>query len=262
MFINNGLTFIDSSKVRVFPCGRRRSLINNGSVSDKAYLPFDAEARLNTEANNRKHSSLNGFTQSYIRGLDNGILSIAIGGYLFEVQLDSTLAVFAESVTSTDTLYANIKLEEVMLFAGTLDGTIPPAKTKILRDQTVAQTPETCLDVPYSNNSGTGYYFSGLSFSSEKNIPEEASALQQVISLQIADKINGSWQLHEASKLPNIAHGDRENSIKVGIVEADEINCSGTITAQYIKIGANGDPAASLKVVDTGKNTYQLRFSI
>ena len=100
MFVKNNdnrLVFIKSKNVNVFPCGRRRSnLIDaDGStltVNDRYYIPFDPEARLNTEANNRKHSGLNGFRQSYIYDwsytASSGVLSLVIEGYLFNIILD------------------------------------------------------------------------------------------------------------------------------------------------------------------------------
>ena len=262
---DSGLAFIDSAKVKVFPSGRRRSLINDGNDINKTYIPFDAEARLNTEANNRKHTSLNGYKQSFINSFENGNLSLVIGGYLFEIKLDSTIGNFATEVDSTtDVIYANIKLEDIMLFAGTQDGKVPAARTTILRDQTLVQTPETCLDIPYSTEDTTGFYFSGLSFSSAVNRPKATSGIQEVISLRILERteVNGriTWQLCEKSKLPNIDHGDVENSVKVGILEADAINVKGELRAESVKIGADGDPAVALKVKKTDLGTYQLNF--
>ena len=70
---NANLIFIKSRYIKAFPCSRRRSNLtidtdgNENSVLDKYYIPFDPEARLNTEANNRKHSALNGYKQDYLR---------------------------------------------------------------------------------------------------------------------------------------------------------------------------------------------------
>jgi hypothetical protein len=58
------LTFLQSLNVQVYPCGRRRSAVQNDG--ENYYIPFDPEARLNTEFNNRKLASANGFTESYI----------------------------------------------------------------------------------------------------------------------------------------------------------------------------------------------------
>jgi hypothetical protein len=45
------LAFINSLNVQAFPCGRRRSE-QITSADDKYYIPYDPEARLNTEKNN------------------------------------------------------------------------------------------------------------------------------------------------------------------------------------------------------------------
>ena len=90
------LTFIKSTNIQAFPCGRRSSAINydknsNSKIDDdeKYYFPFDPEARLNTEANNRKHSSLNGYTQTYIKQWDTSqkALTMSLAGYLFSIYL-------------------------------------------------------------------------------------------------------------------------------------------------------------------------------
>ena len=88
MFVKNknGLVFIKSKNINAFPCGRRRGIINKESAAD-VYIPFDPEARLNTEANNRKHSSINGFKQSYLKWTNDGTLLLVIEGYLFNITL-------------------------------------------------------------------------------------------------------------------------------------------------------------------------------
>ena len=92
--------FVKSAHVQAFPCGRRRSTpiekdLNDIQTAGKVTeyrIPFDPEARLNTEANNRKHSSLNGYTQTYLyswnKDSDNK-LSMSIAGYLFSIALTS-----------------------------------------------------------------------------------------------------------------------------------------------------------------------------
>lgn len=96
------LTFLQSDKINAYPCGRRRSspVDKDGDTSnttdDIYYIPFDPEARLNTEANNRKHSSLNGFTQTYIKDWNgrNKLLTLSLAGYLFNITLpESTLTI-------------------------------------------------------------------------------------------------------------------------------------------------------------------------
>lgn len=91
------LTFLPSSQVNAYPCGRRRSTQidadrNDSTTGDIYYIPFDPEARLNTEANNRKHSSLNGFTQTYLQdwNQETKVFTLSLGGYLFNITLDDT----------------------------------------------------------------------------------------------------------------------------------------------------------------------------
>ena len=81
------------------------------------------------------------------------------------------------------------------------------------------------------------YYFSGLSFStaplsgnegtrSITNVYDEidnATLMQRVISLKILEKVNGVWQIYQPALLPEIEHGDIENSVKVGTLFADKI---------------------------------------
>lgn len=103
------LIFIKSKYINVFPCGRRRSELvdadnNNNTVSDQYYIPFDPEARLNTEANNRKHSGLNGFTQSFLNKCwedgKNLYISLVLNGYLFDITAPYTaLAAQLEGTT-------------------------------------------------------------------------------------------------------------------------------------------------------------------
>ena len=93
---DNILAFIKSKNIQVFPCGRRRSTDIAGTGTR---LPFDPEARLNTEANNRKHSSLNGFTQTYLKEWDTTgkRLSLSIAGYLFDILLTNDDTDYSEA---------------------------------------------------------------------------------------------------------------------------------------------------------------------
>jgi hypothetical protein len=185
---NIALTFLQSEEVKVYPCGRRRSTSadkdgNANTPNDKYYFPFDPEARLNTEANNRKHSGLNGFTQNYLKEWKNSNFTLALEGYLFNISSSYTNAAnFGQAtidtlknktlhtsewniVNNTTKIYANILLEEVPLFSGFVD-----YYSSILRNQS-AGAPETSLDLLKENGTLAesqdyhNYYFSGLSFS-------------------------------------------------------------------------------------------------
>ena len=79
-------TFVKSLNVQAFPCGRRRSDSNQ-------VIPFDPEARLNTEANNRKHSGINGYTQTFLKSdWNTGTESSEAGLCCGEHQLFSQLS--------------------------------------------------------------------------------------------------------------------------------------------------------------------------
>jgi hypothetical protein len=187
------LAFLKSSTVKTFPSGRRRSeeIDKDGSTSianDKYYIPFDPEARLNTEANARKHSGLNGYTQTYLKEWDNGTadkngrLLLSLEGYLFDIELSSlkTPNAFGSEIatqlgaTTESSIYANIILEDVHLYSSASG--LQEYYTSILRDQLNAEstTPSPCLDLLDDDNKSDShsyvsnlqnYYFSGLSFS-------------------------------------------------------------------------------------------------
>ena len=205
------LTFIKSLNVQAFPCGRRRSAFidqnNNGKIdaSETTRIPFDPEARLNTEANNRKHSGLNGYTQTYLNkwDVDNNMLSISLAGYLFNITLEADCVSDAEfgykvfetirdklvnmaanvegfsfdneSFNENSRIYANILIEDTQLFSGFHD-----YYTGVLRNQSADDFTPAVLDIlcsninAYEENDPTyhyyvddpgSYYFSGLSFS-------------------------------------------------------------------------------------------------
>lgn len=242
---DTSLVFIRSKYINAFPCGRRRSTLvdsdgKSETVSDRYYIPFNPEARLNTEANNRKHSGLNGFTQSYIYSWDysedesSGQLTLSIAGYLFEIQLTADYATPAkfgskleELFNNSNRVYANILLEDVVFFEGAAK--TPEARTKILRNQTATAAPSDCLDileapvngVPQDATDPNKYFFSGLSLSSRERQSDIAS------SLCLLKKSDGVWSIDETSRLPKIAHGDTPDSIKVGNVEAETVKLPG-----------------------------------
>jgi hypothetical protein len=197
------LTFLKSLNVQAFPCGRRRSnLVEVDNDGDRTpdtsyYIPFDPEAKLNTEANNRKHSGLNGYTQTYVKGLNSDVFSIVLAGYLFDIKAGNTYSDIGNSIATalrnfyvaenlgtsyeseeaeeTDRarlendfdkntkLYANIKLEDIQLLTGFQEYT-----TSVLRDQNGDGIPSVYLDICTAEGNASladSYYFSGLSFS-------------------------------------------------------------------------------------------------
>lgn len=251
------LVFIRSKYVRAFPCSRRRSTLvdsdgDNNSIHDKYYIPFDPEARLNTESNNRKHSALNGFKSSYLYNWsvneDSGIgsLAIVLAGYLFEIQLPaeySTPALFGSALGTGNAIYANIGVEDVLFFSGAAG--VPETTTEVLRDQTSNAAPTGSLDLLVPGESAEeadSYYFSGLSFSAAQLNDNRAYS----IKLLQKDKDN-KWQVCETSRLPEINHGETPASVKVGTLEADSINIAGA-------------HPSTLNIVETN-GKYQLQFT-
>jgi hypothetical protein len=274
------LYFLKSSCIQAYPCGRRRSELvethdkdGNGQVSaeEQYYFPFDPEARLNTESNNTKYSSLNGFTQTYLLDWNNegsGKIKLALGGYLFSItpigEEDTTLlnvSTFANKISSSASkIYANILLEETPLYTGFKD-----YRTNVLRNQ--SSDDSIMLDL-YTDTGDRhnfeNYYFSGLSFSADP-LTEDSSKTrstkyiagqqneqvttypQQVISLCILEKIEGIWQIHQPALLPQVEHGELEGSVKVETLIAN-------------KIIKNGIPVPSLYVAPVN-GKYRLQFS-
>jgi hypothetical protein len=249
------LTFMKSLDVQAFPCGRRRSAIidtdgNDRTTGDRYRLPFDPEARLNTEANNVKHSGLNGYTQTYLKDWNETTkqLTLSLAGYLFNIKLtDDYLSqnafgnaiaesLGANSVTASY-IYANILLEDVQLFQGEPKSYY----TRVLRNQSNTDDPTDSIDLlKTAIATGTdtdamkdknNYYFSGLSFSivpatniegarSEKILAKSDSVNQVVVSLRILDLVGdgeaAEWKIHQPAYLPFIEHGEIEDSIVVG----------------------------------------------
>ena len=302
MFIknnDNGLVFIKSKNINAFPCGRRRSNPidadnNNDTVSDRYYIPFDPEARLNTESNNRKHSSINGFKQSYVHSWTSGSfgneLAIVINGYLFTIKLDSgyttpnTFGAKLEDASylgsSAKNVYATIKLADVKFFSGSAD--ILEATTEVLRDQVFNDEPSLYLDCPIDSTvdktKSDSYYFSGLSLSST----DLTDSYTNTISLKLLTKNDSGWELYNPSKLPEVDHGDTRDSVKIKgdlfIQNSDyssgDINVTGNITlggqlsatsVDVNQLKQNGHTATLLDIItinDTSNNTkYQLKFT-
>jgi hypothetical protein len=159
-----------------------------------------------------------------------------LAGYLFEIKLDQNVdqnafgTAIEECYSKTfSNIYANILLEEVT-FAGGSEH-VPPAKTTIIRNQmNNAVDPLIHLDVEASNN----YYFSGLSFTGSARSEEKSNP--QAISLCLMKKNSGGiWEINNEEKLPNIQHGQEDDSIVFHAAKADTINVT-SLLASTIKI--------------------------
>lgn len=270
------LYFLKSTEITTYPCGRRNSTIIEGSdprtTMDNFYYPFDPEARLNTEANNRRISSINGYTQNFIKSWDakNG-LHLVLGGYSFKIPNATNISSFCrEKFQNFGELYANIRIEEIPLYEST-ELNYFSWVLRAQNDSAFGDPP--CLDHLINANAGidkANYYFSGLSFTNvpvvpfipyktvldenlERSMPAysikeykgkpieetqlDLSTNQIVISLRIATKKNGVWELCQNSLLPDIRHGILPGEVELGhlFVEGNE-EVRGDIIANNSKI--------------------------
>jgi hypothetical protein len=252
------LAFIKSLNVQAFPCGRRRSTVLQDLNSR---IPFDPEARLNTEFNNIRHSSLNGFTQTYLESwnVDQKKLVVALAGYLFSIDLSasyvtpndfgSKLALAEVLGANIDNIYLNILIEDTPLFAGEPRG----YDTSVLGRLAISND-ESAIDLPAggktdSSSSNDDYYFSGLALSStplvgavrnkyEKVsqfdtrddfqfsyvVDEYKSVKKRVVSLHLLEKVEGTWKIHEQARLPQVRHGEFENSTVIDDLYVDKLH--------------------------------------
>lgn len=265
------LAFIKSLNVLVYPCGRRRSEIvdnddnGDGNITEieQYRIPFDPEARLNTEANNRRHSSLNGFTQTYLNKWDENekFLSLVLSGYLFNIKLDTDyqavkdfgdkIIAFLPARANKNSIYANILIEETKLFEG-----FDTYYTEVLRDQSDQLQSGyglTNLDLLADEDSApepNNFYFSGLSFSTTPLSGDTSThsvkfatnngLKQYIISLHVLEKISDTWQIYQPSLLPKIEHGSTEDSIKVKTIFAKNL-IQDTGPVPSIKVVKNDD---------------------
>ena len=256
----------------------------NGDIGtgNSAYkIPFDPEARLNTELNNRRHSGINGFTHTFIKSWDETKrqLVLCLYGYIFTITLpeeyfnniDKLGAHIADKLgSSANRIFANIRLEELTIFYE--DGSKLGYSSWILRAQESQQeVTDSSLDMfasklPDRTNRADpeNYYFSGLSFSAVPiasiedtvntaiitEIPEDeksGSKAQQVCSLCIFEKPAGEWVLCQKALLPNVAHGDTQDSVVIKDLFVNSIR-------------QNGISVPSLKIRQTDSK-YTLVFS-
>lgn len=281
------LAFIKSLNVQAYPCGRRRSekIQPDGGATKKYSIPFDPEARINTEANTTKISGLNGLTQTYLKHFnidkqndDANALSVVLGGYLFNIKLDSgyrTEADFcgklAEKLgTGTTKIYANIIIKETTLFEGFRNYT-----TGILYSQSDKSLTVDCLDLLITDGKAEqatdpdNYYFSGLSFSSSplsENTDTtalesyvEGKLARRTISICLFEKSGDTWKIYQPALLPKIEHGSTEESVKINTLFTSELRREVVDTQTGVVISNTSVPA--LKLLHKNGDTYQLQFS-
>lgn len=254
------LAFLKSLNVKAFPCGKRRSPEIN-----QVRIPFDPEARLNTEANNLKSAALNGFSTTFLHtrtwDTDTDVLTLSMAGYFFNIDLDNDYrgpAAFCEKLSEQigelDNVYVNILIEDIQLFVGE-----PKAYyTSVLSSLCVADTSDnTALDLADPNTSSTknDYYFSGLAFSKEPltaavrskyeaqtydvNTYDDFSFIddstgtpisKRVVSLRILEKVKvggtDTWQINRRALLPKIEHGNKDDTVVIKDLAVADLNAT------------------------------------
>ena len=90
-YFTDNKAFVNSTLIKAYPCGRRRGVQNGSEPGNDSYIPFDPEARLNTELNNRSITSINGYKNSYLKSyINNKELTISIDGYNFTVNIENS----------------------------------------------------------------------------------------------------------------------------------------------------------------------------
>lgn len=303
------ITFPASIDVQAFPCARRRSIQLTIAQTQQMW-PFDPEARLNTERNNRRHTGINGYRDSYINKINInkptatapasgqeqklGECDFTLAGYNFKLSLFENslppafnrtrvesgidllgqlilggLALEESIANSANKLYANIVLEEQMLYTGDPTNATTKklsASSWLLGRQIIqANSSETALDLLRSVATGekdtelikdpANFYFSALSFSKEKITPsstiEDINGVSIasvelngknliVVSMNILQKSNNQWVINQRALLPDIRHGSTVDSVEVG-----SLNALNGLTQTESKI-----PVPSLQVID------------
>ena len=290
------LAFIKSSNIQVFPCGRRRSTFitdySGGTTEESGHrIPFDPEARLNTEANNRKHSSLNGYSQTYFNKWDNVTdeFSISVAGYLFSISSTMSASAFGGHVFSLikakqneidgtnlsendyNNIYVNIIIEDTLLFSG-----FQKYYTGILHNQFEENLTEPVLDLLVDSkniDSADSYCFSGLSFSLEPltgNATDTVSSRSQtitdstginknqlIVSLRLLSYTDKRWKIYEPARLPNITHGPTENSVFINELYANKLTITDLDVNGNFNVNATGDISLRADQNHTGSITAE-----
>ena len=106
---SEALHFFESKDVKVFPCSYRGTYTIEDSTSVAEY-GFDPESCLNTENN---FVNIPGFAghNSYIKEFKNNILYCVIGGYYFEIKLESNLLAAKLDLLKDAYFYINLQKE-------------------------------------------------------------------------------------------------------------------------------------------------------
>lgn len=182
------MQFLNSDKVKVFPCGGRNST-------------YDPQARLTTEYNlvsiiNRLVDKKSFIVTTNSVKVDVGNtnnpqpLSINIGGYLFNIDSSkSILNLFSEDLNKSENKYivANIKIDSYK------NGDVNYQQLKAIEDTQTTSDGKTT----YESSLDINETFKGLSF----NIYETLTISNDEKTLILFEKRSDGWYQYEDSKL-------------------------------------------------------------
>lgn len=272
------LSFLGSKYVKVFPCGRRRAYKKDGTP-----IPFDPEARLNTELNNRKVSGLNSINESFYVGQEwsKDLLRLVIGGYSFDIELADgfkeindfcgNAVTFIEN-NDNNAIYANIKLSKIQIYESNDNSSDAlDSYTWVLKNQS-ADDNISHLDIKIKDDPSSvdDFYFSGLSFSTYPIVDDmttdtahsdiyssgDGDVTQQDFSIKLFIYDKG-WKLNPAILLPELSHGDTDKSVRFTELQADKM--VQFVGEDRVKFDVPA-MAINYKETDGEDNVYQLKF--
>lgn len=290
------LAFAGSSLIKVYPCGARHATYKQTGTNTESYIPYDPEARLATESTSRKTAGGLGLPQkqSALVAYDKS-LNFYLNGYFFELSTDATPttsmtlinqvtreleAGLASPGMDVTAIYANIIVQQVPLYYDDSDKLLD-YKTWVLRDQVQQAAGKVAADLDKmvdETASEKDYYFSALSFSAtpratkvismdkktlyhEDKVADEATpAAQQITSILLFEKISGKWQINQAALLPRIEHGAKENSVKLGDLELEDLNAKNLYVTNRIMLQGQQVPSIQVIQQQDDPNVYQLVF--
>lgn len=234
---NPAKIYLQSQYVSVYPSAYRGS--DNG-------IPFDPEARLNTEKNIITHSALPA-NKSYIISWDNAVLKCIIGGYYFTLNIAE-----ADMGNIGETRFANVKLVDAILAS--------PKTTKILGSWVLSDG--NVLDTPPSE--GAAYIFGGLYFSATADNSVGAYSLAITDSTGHALSASGSIAYTEIQSAYNYlgSLGNATNVKYFAPITGNLVNGGGTdsIVGMYTGATKKLNIASGINAVALGYDTRAANY--
>lgn len=197
IFQNENQYFIASKNIKAYPCGSR------------GY--FDPEAKLNTEYNVRRHTTLNGFTNSFIQSYEedsdgNININFFVNGYNFEINN------LPKSELPAGNIYAEIVLTNRQLYSLTLEN-LPNSSdssqvnydTSVLANQWSDET--LALDFETEGI----YFFAGLVLTTSDSPLEDNHFRLLLFNVTLVES-EVSVEVFQKSLLPVVEHGEAQDS--------------------------------------------------